>query len=126
MTSAPVSRRYLAALDSGAVIDPDEWCAQDFRFAVVWGTDAEARQIAGDRSAFEQFLDQRVPPQDHVHHILFESGDGRHELCGGRTTQAGEPLATFSFAVELAADGRISQLFAARTTILAIGNLAGA
>jgi ketosteroid isomerase-like protein len=124
MTSAPVIRRYLAALDSGAHIDPEEWCAQDFRFAIVWGTESEGRQIAGDRAAFEDFLAQRVPPQAHVHHVLFESGDGRHELCAGRTTQAGQPLATFSFQVELAADGRIRQLFAARTTTLAIGELA--
>lgn len=123
MSSAPVTRRYLAALDSGEVIDPEKWCARDFRFAIVWGTDADAQQIAGDRTAFERFLDQRVPPRDHVHHVLFELGDGRHELCAGRTTQGGEPLATFSFEVELAADGRISQLFAARTTMLAIGEL---
>ena len=115
--------RYLAALDSGDPIDADDWCAPEFRFSLLWGTDDSGTQIAGDRAAFEQMLADRVPPPEHLHHILYRSGDDRREICFGRTTQQGEPLATFVFAVELDERGLMRQLFAARTPLVAIGDL---
>jgi hypothetical protein len=117
------TERYFRALDGGEPIEPDEWCSPDFRFCVMWGVGDEARQIAGDLAAFRAYLGARVPPDGHVHHILYATGDATRELSFGRTTQQGEPLATFTFAVELDADGRMRQLFAARTTTLAIGDL---
>ena len=115
--------RYLAALDSGRPIDPGDWCGADFRFSILWGTEDGGEQIGGDRTAFEKMLAARVPPPDHRHHILYRTGDDRREVCFGRTTQQGEPLATFVFAVELDERGLMRQLFAARTPNVAIGDL---
>jgi hypothetical protein len=120
------TERYFKALDEGEPIDPAQWCTSDFRFCVMWGVATEAKQITGDLEAFRAYLDARLPPQGHVHHILYATGDTNREVSFGRTTQQGEPLATFSFAVELDREGgRMRQLFAARTTTLAIGDLSG-
>lgn len=120
------AERYFRALDGGEPMDPEQWCTPDFRFCVMWGVDDEATQIAGDLEAFRAYLNARVPPEGHVHHILYATGDTTREVSFGRTMQHGEPLATFSFAVELDGDGgRMRQLFAARTTTLAIGDLSG-
>jgi hypothetical protein len=120
------TERYFKALDDGEPIDPAQWCTPDFHFCIMWGVAAEAKQIAGDLEAFRAYLDARVPPEGHVHHILYATGDTNREVSFGRTTQQGEPLATFSFAVELDGEGRrMRQLFAARTTTLAIGDLSG-
>jgi hypothetical protein len=120
------TQRYFQALDDGAPIDAEQWCTPDFRFCVMWGVGDEAKQIAGDLAAFRVYLDSRVPPEGHVHHILYEAGDTTREVSFGRTTQQGEPLATFAFAVDLDGEGRrMRQLFAARTTTLAIGDLSG-
>jgi hypothetical protein len=119
------TERYFKALDDGEPIDADQWCTPDFRFCVMWGVGEQASQIAGDLAAYKAYLDARVPPEAHVHHILYTTGDATRELTFGRTTQQGEPLATFSFAVELGDQGRMRQLFAARTTSLAIGDLPG-
>ena len=120
------TQRYFKALDGGEHIDPGQWCTRDFRFCVMWGVGDEARQIGGDYQAFRAYLDARVPPEGHVHHILYATGDATREVSFGRTTQKGEPLATFSFAVELDGEGRrMRQLFAARTTTLAIGDPSG-
>src|SRR3954463_10690525 len=116
--------RYLAALDSGQTIDAAEWCGAEFRFSILWGTDDSGAQIAGDRAAFERMLAARVPPPEHRHHVLYRTGDDRREVCFGRTTQQGEPLATFVFAVDLDEQGLMRQLFAARATSVAIGDLA--
>ena len=120
------TERYFKALDGGEPIDPDQWCTPDFRFCVMWGVGDEASQIAGDLEAFRAYVDARVPPEAHVHHVLYSTGDATRELSFGRTTQQGEPLATFSFAVEVDGEGRMRQLFAARTTTLAIGDLSPA
>jgi hypothetical protein len=115
--------RYLAALDSGEAIDAADWCGSEFRFSILWGTEDGGAQIAGDRAAYEQMLAARIPPPDHRHHILYRTGDGHREVCFGRTTQQGEPLATFVFAVDLDERGLMRQLFAARATNVAIGDL---
>jgi hypothetical protein len=117
------TERYFEALDGGEPIEPEQWCTPDFRFCVMWGVGDGARQITGDLEAYRAYLDARVPPEGHVHHILYAAGDATREVSFGRTTQQGEPLATFSFAVDLDGEGRMRQLFAARTTTLAIGDL---
>jgi hypothetical protein len=118
------TQRYLKALDAGEPIDPEVWCTPDFRFCVMWGVGDEVKQIAGDLQAFRAYLASRVPPEGHIHHILYATGDTTREVAFGRTTTKGQPLATFSFALELHGD-RMRQLFAARTTTLAIGDLIG-
>jgi hypothetical protein len=115
--------RYLSALDSGETLDARDWCADDFQFSILWGGDEAVSEIVGDRTAFEEMLVRRDPPPQHRHHILYRTGDERREICFGRTTQHGKPLATFVFAVELDERGLMLQMFAARATQVAIGEL---
>lgn len=103
---------YFAALDDGEDILP--MFARDFTFALLWSSGGEAREFAGGFDAWAGYMAQREPDgqRHHISHLLSE---GNIELASGWTTRFGEPLGTFTFAVELDGDGLVRRLFAART-----------
>ena len=104
--------RYFAALDDGEDILP--LFARDFSFSLLWSSDGEAREFAGGFDAWAGYMGQREPDgqRHHISHLLREGGT---ELASGWTTRLGEPLGTFTFAVELDGDGLVRRIFAART-----------
>lgn len=104
--------RYFAALDDGEDILP--LFAHDFSFALLWSSAGEAREFAGGFDAWAGYMAQREPDgqRHHISHLLCE---GDTELATGWTTRSGEPLGTFTFAVELDGDGLVRRIFAART-----------
>jgi hypothetical protein len=103
---------YFAALDNGE--DILQMFAPDFTFALLWSSGGEAREFAGGFDAWAGYMAQREPDgQRHqISHLLRE---GNIELASGWTTRFGEPLGTFTFAVELDGDRLVRRLFAART-----------
>lgn len=108
--------RYFAALDDGEEILP--MFASDFTFSLLWSTGGEAREFAGGFDAWAGYMAQREPDgqRHHISHLLRE---GRTEVAAGSTTRHGEPLGTFTFAVELDDDGLVRRIFAARTEAFA-------
>lgn len=108
--------RYFAALDEGGDILP--LFARDFTFALLWSSSGEAREFAGGFDAWADYMQQREPDgqRHHVSHLLRE---GRTEIAAGWTTRHGDPLGTFTFAVELDDDGLVRRIFAARTEAFA-------
>jgi hypothetical protein len=108
--------RYFAALDDGEDILP--MFASDFTFALLWSTGGEAREFAGSFDAWAGYMAQREPDgqRHHISHLLRE---GRTEIASGSTTRNGEPLGTFTFAVELDEGGLVRRIFAARTEAFA-------
>ena len=104
--------RYFAALDDGEDIMP--MFAPDFTFALLWSTGGEAREFAGGFEAWAGYMAQREPDgqRHHITHLLRED---RTEVATGNTTRNGEPLGTFTFAVELDDGGLVRRIFAART-----------
>jgi hypothetical protein len=104
--------RYFAALDDGEDILP--LFARDFRFALLWSSEGEARQFAGGFEEWAGYMAQREPDgqRHHISHLLRE---GLTEVASGWTTRFDEPLGTFTFAVELDGDGLVRRIFAART-----------
>jgi hypothetical protein len=104
---------YFAALDDGEDILP--LFAHDFTFALLWSTpDGGAREFAGGFDEWAGYMAQREPDgqRHHISHLLRE---GRTEVATGWTTRFGDPLGTFTFAVELDDDGHARRIFAART-----------
>jgi len=59
-------------------------------------------------------MEQREPAGQR-HHISHSLREGNTEVATGWTTRHGDPLGTFTFTVELDADGCARRLFAART-----------
>ncbi|HTZ05483.1 MAG TPA: hypothetical protein VMB53_06980 [Gaiellaceae bacterium] len=112
MSEATFLPVYFAKLDAGEDVVP--MLAPDFTFSLLWATDAGAQEFAGSFDAFEGYLAQR-DPDGQLHHISKSLRDGSTEVASGWTTRHGEPLGSFTFAVELDDDGRVRRLFAART-----------
>jgi hypothetical protein len=108
--------RYFAALDDGEEIL--SMFAPDFTFALLWSSGGEAREFAGGFEAWAGYMRQREPDgqRHHISHLLRE---GRTEVAAGSTTRDGEPLGTFTFAVELDDSGLVRRIFAARTEAFA-------
>jgi hypothetical protein len=90
--------------------------APDFRFSFLWSTGDEAREFAGGLEEYEGYMRQREP-DGQLHHIGFGTREGRREVVTGWTTKNREPLASFTFAVELDEQDRAKRLFAARTLV---------
>jgi hypothetical protein len=116
MSGATFLPVYFAKLDAGEDVVP--MLAEDFTFSLLWATDAGAQEFAGSFDAFEGYLAQR-DPDGQLHHISKSLRDGNTEVASGWTTRHGEPLGSFTFAVELDDDGRVRRLFAARTETFA-------
>jgi hypothetical protein len=108
--------RYFAALDDGDDIMP--LFAREFTFALLWSSGGEAREFAGGFDEWAGYMSQREPDgqRHHVTHLLRE---GNMEVATGNTTRFGEPLGTFTFAVELDDAGLVRRIFAARTEAFA-------
>jgi hypothetical protein len=96
-----------------------ELLAPELRFSVVFSIGAaEARDFAGDRRAFDDYLAERgTPPW--THHVVAESThdlDGREvELVLGETRQDAAIVASFVAAVRLTPDGRIDRYIVGRS-----------
>jgi hypothetical protein len=103
---------YFEKLDAGEDVLP--MLAPGFTFALLWSTDEGAREFAGELEEFRGYMAQREP-DGQLHHINVSLREGNTEVASGWTTRHGEPLATFTFAVELDEDERATRLFAART-----------
>lgn len=121
--AAGVLRRLFELIDGPAPARCVEMLAPDVRFSVVFSQGRrEARDFAGDRQAFDDYLAQRGAPT-WMHHVLAESahrvlgGSEYHdvEIVLGETRQDGMPVATFVAAVRLAADGRIDRYVVGRS-----------
>jgi hypothetical protein len=108
--------RYFGALDEGGDILP--LFASDFTFSLLWSSDGTAREFAGGFDAWAGYMAQREPDgqRHHISHLLREGGT---EIATGWTTRHGEPLGTFTFAVELDDSGLVRRIFAARTEAFA-------
>jgi hypothetical protein len=121
ITVATALPNYLRTLDS----TPENvlpLLAPGFEMSVLWADESGAREFAGDLEMLRSYMAQR-DPHGHLHHVLGAVRFGRTELLFGRTTRHGTPLATFVNAADIADDGRLENLFGARTTTLAIGRL---
>lgn len=121
-TDATVLPRYLETLDE-APLEIFPLLSPSFTFSVLWSDEAGAKEFAGDLAELRAYLAQR-DPHGHVHHVLGAARLGRTELLFGRTTRHGELLATFVNAAEIDEQGRLANLFGARTTSLTLGDLA--
>jgi ketosteroid isomerase-like protein len=120
---AGVLRRLFELIDGPDPARCVELLAPDVRFSVVFSQGrGEARDFAGDRRAFDDYLAQRGVPT-WTHHVLAASahrvlGDSDYhdvEVALGETRQDGMPVATFVAAVRLAADGRIDRYVVGRS-----------
>ena len=116
MSDATFLRDYLTTLDASA-LDVLPMLAPGFTFSVLWTDETGAREFAGSLEEFHGYLAQR-DADGQRHHIVTSSRRDRLEVALGHTTRYGEPLATFTMAAQLDAEGRAERLFAARTTSL--------
>jgi hypothetical protein len=112
-------RRLFAVIDGPDAASCVELLADELRFSVVFSTgSAEARDFAGDRRAFDDYLAERGAPA-WTHHVVVESThrvDGRDvELALGETRQAGATVASFVAAVRLTPDGLIDRYIVGRS-----------
>jgi hypothetical protein len=112
MSGATFLPAYFEKLDAGEDVVP--LLAPDFAFSLLWAADDGAREFVGGFDEFRGYLEQREP-DGQLHHIKLSIRQGRTEVASGWTTRYGEPLGTFTFAVELDEDERVRRLFAART-----------
>jgi len=112
MNSATFLPVYFEKLDAGDDILP--MLAPGFTFSLLWSTGDGAHEFAGGLDDFHGYMAQREP-DGQFHHIGVSIREGRTEVASGWTTRHGEPLASFTFAVELDEDERAKRLFAART-----------
>lgn len=113
--------RYLETLDASP-LDVLPLLAPGFTFSVLWSDEAGAKEFAGGLDELHAYLAQR-DPDGHLHHVLGSVRVGRTEFLFGRTTRHGKPLATFVNAADVDEDGRLQNLFGARTTSLSLGEL---
>jgi len=120
-TPATALPRYLETLDESP-LDVLPLLAPGFTFSVLWSDEAGAKEFAGGVDALHEYLAQR-DPEGHLHHVLGSVRFGRTEFLLGRTTRHGEPLATFVNAADVDDEGRLQNLFGARTTTLQLGDL---
>ena len=112
-------RRLFAVIDGPDAARCVELLADDLRFSVVFSTGpADARDFAGDRRAFDDYLAERGTPA-WTHHVLAESAhrvEGRDvELALGETRQGGATVASFVAAVRLTPDGLIDRYIVGRS-----------
>jgi hypothetical protein len=112
MSSATFLPVYFGRLDAGDDIVP--MLSAEFTFSLLWATGGEAREFAGSFEEFAGYMAQRRP-DGQLHHIGLSLRTGQTEVVTGWTTRHGEPLGTFTFAVELDGEERARRLFAART-----------
>jgi hypothetical protein len=124
ITEATFLPGYMATVDGPTPLDILPMLAPEFRFSIIWNADGKAEEFAGGLDEFMGYMAQRNP-DGHLHHLLMTMREGQVEVAFGRTTRHGEPLATFTFSVELDDQERILTLFAARTTTVTIGDLSG-
>ena len=120
-TPATALPRYLETLDESP-LDVLPLLAPGFTFSVLWSDEAGAKEFAGGLDELREYLAQR-DPEGHLHHVLRSVRVGRTEFLFGRTTRHGEPLATFVNAADVDDEGRLQNLFGARTTTLQLGGL---
>jgi hypothetical protein len=112
-------RRLFAVIDGPDAARCVELLASNLRFSVVFSTGAaDARDFAGDRRAFDDYLAQRGAPA-WTHHVVAESA---HRVCGrdvelalGETRQDGSTVASFVAAVRLTPDGLIDRYIVGRS-----------
>lgn len=121
-TAATALPAYLETLDESP-LDVLPLLAPGFTFSVVWADETGAKEFAGGLEELHAYLAQR-DPNGHLHHVLGAARFGRTEILFGRTTRHGEPLATFVNVADIDDEGRLENLFGARTTSLACGDLA--
>jgi hypothetical protein len=119
VSEASFLHAYLKTLDTEA-LDILPMLAPGFTFSVLWTDETGAREFAGSLEEFHGYLAQR-DADGQLHHIVASSRRDRLEVALGYTTRYGEPLATFTMAAQLDAEGRAERLFAARTTSLPLG-----
>ncbi len=112
---------YLETLDS-VPLDVIPLLAPGFTFSVLWSDNAGAKEFVGGPDELRAYLAQR-DPHGHLHHVLGAVRFGRTEILFGRTTRHGKPLATFVNAADIDGEGRLENLFGARTTSLSVGDL---
>jgi hypothetical protein len=120
-TPATALPRYLETLDSSP-LEVLPLLAPGFTFSVLWSDEAGAKEFAGGLDELHEYLAQR-DPEGHLHHVLGSVRLGRTEFLFGRTTRHGKPLATFVNAADVDEEGRLQNLFGARTTTLELGEL---
>jgi hypothetical protein len=104
---------YLEQLDAGEDVLP--LFAPGFSFSFLWSEEKGASEFTGGYEEFAGYMAQR-DAGGQLHHVSHSLREGNVEVASGWTTRHGEPLATFTFAVELDEQGRALRLFAARTT----------
>ena len=112
-------RRLFAVIDGPEAARSVELLADDLRFSVVFSTGpADARDFAGGRREFDDYLAQRGAPA-WTHHVMAESAhrvNGRDvELALGETRQDGATVASFVAAVRLTSDGLIDRYIVGRS-----------
>jgi hypothetical protein len=107
---------YLETLDR-APLDVLPLLAPGFTFSVLWADDDGAKEFAGGLDELHAYFAQR-DPDGHAHYVLGGLRVGRTEFLFGRTTRHGQPLATFVNVAVVDDDGRLLNLFGARTTSL--------
>jgi hypothetical protein len=112
-------RRLFEVIDGPHPARCVELLAPELRFSVVFSTGpAAARDFAGDRRAFDDYVAGRgAPPW--THHVVAESThdvDGREvELVLGETRQDGAVVASFVAAVRLTPEGLIDRYIVGRS-----------
>ena len=116
-TSPPTAlSTYLETLDRSP-LDVLPLLAPGFTFSVLWADDEGASEFAGGLDELHAYFAQR-DPDGHRHHVLGGMRVGRTEFLFGRTTRNGMPLATFVNVADVDDEGRLLNLFGARTTSL--------
>jgi hypothetical protein len=120
-TRATALPTYLATLDASP-LDVVPLLAPGFTFSVLWSDEAGAKEFGGGLDELHEYLAQR-DPEGHLHHVLGSLRVGRTELVFGQTTRHGKPLAAFVNAADIDDQGRLRNLFGARTTSLSLGDL---
>jgi hypothetical protein len=116
MSKATFLPTYLDTIDT-TPLDVVSMLAPDFAFTVLWNDDEGAKEFTGGLEEFHGYLAQRKS-DGQLHHVVDSTRTGSLEVVLGRTTRDGEPLATFTMAAQVDAEGRAERLFAARTTSL--------
>lgn len=115
-TAATALPRYLETLDESP-LDVLPLLAPGFTFSVLWADESGAKEFGGGLDDLRAYFAQR-DPHGHRHHILGSSRIGSTEFVFGRTTRHHQPLATFFNAADVDEQGRLRNLFGARTTAL--------
>jgi hypothetical protein len=110
---------YLETLDESP-LDVMPLLAPDFTFSVLWADESGAKEFGGGLAELRAYFAQR-DPDGHRHQIIGSIRIGTTEFVFGRTTRHEEPLAMFFNAADVDDQGRLRNLFGARTTALRLG-----